>query len=87
MTNGSEQTKPSDAPQNGDPVLNKIRYVQYAIEKLGFPLLIVLVLSFLLWKKTEQFNHKLDRIIRNERAIMQKLEIPIIVGEDKWDEK
>lgn len=70
-----------------DAVISRIKQAQYAIEKLGFPLLICLFLSFLLWKKMEQINYKLERCIRNQRSMMQKLEIPIIVGEDKWAEK
>lgn len=73
--------------KKGDTIMEYIRYTQYGIEKLGFPLLVCAFLAFVLFWKLEKMSYKLDRCIRNERAIMQKLGIPVIVAPDQWEEK
>lgn len=70
-----------------DPVIAKIKYVKYAVQELGFPLITCLFLGFLVWKKMDQVVFKIDRVIKNTRAIMQKLEIPVVIGSDNWEEK
>lgn len=71
----------------GDVLTARINQAQYAVEKLGFPFLVCIFLGFVIWRKFEQVGYKLERIIRNERAIMQKLGIPVIVAQDKWEDK
>lgn len=62
-----------------------INQVVYLIKELGVPIVMCGFLAYMLHVKIEKLGYKIDRCIRNERAIMQKLEIPIIVKNDEWE--
>lgn len=81
-----DQMASEEKPQGEDFVMNRIRQLKYAVDNLGFPFLMCLFLAIFIWKKVDQLNYKIDRCIRNERAIMQHLKIPVIVAKDEWSE-
>lgn len=61
--------------------------VEFLIIRLGFPAVICGVLMYILWHDLAEFRKeiswKLERSIRNERSIMMKLGIPMIMDSDE----
>lgn len=71
-----------------EQISQKVREADFLVARLGLPVVMCLFLCYLLFYKLgkieDKLAWKLDRTIRNERAIMQKLGIPVILdGEQK----
>lgn len=64
----------------------KFKDLDYLITRIGMPAVMCGALMWFMWNKFEKFEDKiiwkLERIIRNERSIMQKLGIPVILDGD-----
>lgn len=67
----------------------KLKDLDFLVSRIGIPAVICGVLIYLLWHELGSFRRdvtwKLERSIRNERSIMQKLGIPIILDGDRKD--
>lgn len=71
--------------EENDPIVKRIDQIKYAIEKVGLPILMIAFFAFVSYYTLFVLGYKVDRCIRNTRAIMQKMGIPIIVADDKWN--
>lgn len=64
----------------------KLKDLDFLITRIGMPAVMCGAIMWFMWNKFEKFEDKitwkLERVIRNERSIMQKLEIPIILDGD-----
>ncbi len=67
----------------------KLRDLDFLIGRVGIPVVLCAALVYLLWHELGNFRKdvswKLERSIRNERSIMQKLNIPIILDGERKD--
>lgn len=74
-----------DEPKSVEPT-QKFKDLDYLISRIGMPAVMCGLLMWFMWAKFEKFEDKitwkLERIVRNQRAIMQKLEIPVILDGD-----
>ncbi len=65
----------------------KFKDIDYLITRIGMPAVMCGLLMWFLWAKFEKFEDrvmvKLERIQRNTRSLMQKMNIPIVFDEDK----
>lgn len=65
----------------------KLRDLDFLVSRVGVPVVICGALIFILWFVLLDFKKdvswKLERSIRNERAIMQKLGIAVILDGDR----
>jgi len=61
----------------------KFKDIAYLLDRFGVAVLMCGFLAFMLWREVRDFKRdvtwKLERVIRNERAVMQKLGIPVIL--------
>ncbi len=64
----------------------KFKDIDFLITRIGLPAVMLVVVLYFMWAKFEKFedkvNWKLERINRNLRSVMQKLEIPVILDGD-----
>ncbi len=68
-----------------DPVepSTHLKDVVFVLDRYGVTLATAVFLGWLLLHQLRDMKWQLDRSIRNERAIMQKLEIPIVLDSDR----
>lgn len=76
---------PEDSAPWSVPIPSVVNQVVYLIERVGVTIVVCAFLAYMLHVKLEKLGCKIDRCIRNERAIMQHLQIPIIVKDDEWE--
>lgn len=69
----------------------KFKDLDFLISRIGMPAVMCGFMCWLLWHEIGAFKKdiawKLERSIRNERSIMQKLEIPVILDGDRQETK
>lgn len=65
----------------------KYKDIDFLISRIGMPAVVLAVVFWFHWHEFSTFKRdamwKLERSIRNERSIMQKMGIPIILDGDK----
>jgi hypothetical protein len=54
---------------------DKLRDIDFLVERLGFPIIICGFFAYLLFVRFEQVDKKFTKIIRNQSLIMKKLHI------------
>lgn len=68
----------------------KLKDLDFVISRVGMPAVMCGLVMWFLFHEFGTFRRdvqwKLERVIRNERAIMQKLGIPVILDGDKAGE-
>lgn len=69
----------------------KLRDLDYIVSRIGMPAVMCGIIMWFMWSKFEKFEDKviwkLERIVRNERSLMQKLGIPVILDGDEQKSK
>ncbi len=62
----------------------KLKDVTFLLDRYGVTLATAVFLGWVMVHELRDMKWQLDRVIRNERAIMQKLEIPLVLdGSEK----
>lgn len=65
--------------------------LEFLISRIGMPAVMCAFVCYMLWKVVGDFRAdmawKLERSIRNERAIMQQLKIPVILDGERTEGK
>lgn len=69
----------------------KFKDIDFLISRIGMPAVMCALTLWFLWHEFGVFKRdiawKLERSIRNERSIMQKLGIPVILDGDKVEDR
>lgn len=64
----------------------KFKDLDFLITRIGMPAVMCGLIMWFMWNKFEKFEDKitwkLERCIRNQRAMMQKMGIPMIMDGD-----
>jgi hypothetical protein len=58
-------------------VPEKLRSVDFIVERLGFPIVVCGFFAYLLFVRFQQTDKRMFKVIRYEKAIMEKLHVPI----------
>lgn len=55
----------------------KLRQIDFLVERLGVPMMVAAFFAYLIFVRFAQVDKRMWRVIRYEKAIMEKLHIPV----------